>query len=114
MNVKEAIGMVATLSKVDIDTFQKALDERFTELRQTEIANLFKTVNIGTFVSSLSGGKEIIGEVVSLNRKGVALEIQEGAKTRRKSVAWKDIMNTYPTRPEGLHAPIGVPKKRPE
>jgi hypothetical protein len=102
MNVKETVGMVTTMNKADIETLRKALDERFVELRQQEIANLFKTVSIGTFASFSKAGTETIGEVVSLNRKGVSIEIQEGEKTRRKSLAWKDITNTYPKRP-GAH-----------
>lgn len=99
MNVKEAVGLVVTMNKSDIETLRKVMDERFSELRQQEIANLFKTVSIGTYASYVVGGKETIGEVVSLNRKGVAIEVKDGDKARRKSLAWKDITNTYPTRP---------------
>ena len=98
---------IKSLNRQDLDVLRTAVEERHNALRADELKGLLKTVSIGTFASYTKAGAEIIGEVVSLNRKGVALSIKEGEETRRKSVAWGDIAKTYPTMPR----PNPVPPK---
>lgn len=98
---------IKNLNRQDLDVLRAAVEERHNALRAEEIKGLQKIVSIGIFASYTKAGTEIIGEVVSLNRKGVALSIKEGDETRRKSVAWDDIAKTYATLPR----PNPVPPK---
>jgi len=98
MTAAEIIPNVKTLNRQDLDTLQKSVDERHELLRSQEVAGLFKAVLIGTWASMIGkGGVEIVGEVVSANKKAVVITFPDGEKMKKKGIPWAEVQKTYQT-----------------
>lgn len=113
MTAAEIIPNVKTLNRQDIDALRKSVEERHATLRTQEVAGLFKTVLIGTWASYMKGGNEVVGEVVSTNKKAVVINFPDGEKVKRKSIPWDEVHKTYQTKPDAPAAPPQKPKAEP-
>jgi len=106
MTAAEIIPNMKTLNRQDLDTLRKSVEERHNTLRTQEVAGLFKTVLIGTWASMIGkGGAEVVGEVVSTNKKAVVINVLDGDKVKRKGIPWDEVHKTYQTKPDVPAAP---------
>lgn len=113
MNLNEIKQAIAEMSPEDFTSVVEIVEERKVVFRKQEIAEFIKKINIGTYASYMRGKVEIIGEIVAINKKNVFLEISEGDKVHKRTLAFEDIFRLYAERPLSEEIVVDTTSKKP-